>query len=486
MKRGFFILFGGLLTGLSSMTSFADDPWADTVVSYSAPNGVSGFTTASAALGAPIGLTESVPLNTVNTSPNVVSIGDTTGHLTLQFDTPVTDDPANSMGLDCIVFSNAFWIGGDENRKFQEPGVIEISQDGSNWFLIPGSRNLMYQAGNVPTIIEPAGGDNMGDPSLLGGAILNPNSSDGNPGNDGLEFNWGYADMAPVRAPYKDHYLRPDDPFAVGIGANSGGGDAFDIAWAIDNAGQPANLTDFSYIRFTTLVDRNMAVGVASSEIMAVADVPPNVDTDNDGLLDEFEINVIGTDPLRSENLVIYLNQPPYAGGNSPGNVLGTAVDSNNHSIILNANGPRASVTETTTMEISVPGSIPAGALPKMDYQPTTLIVDFSSTVTDFIAEELQAGFVSIKYMEADESGFNALTFEPFRFNGSGYDQIGISNIQVNRFNRSVSFRSQFSGTFLIGGVPGVTPLPAAPITTYVLWILFGVLLLWGAKKSHA
>jgi len=481
-----FSLAGVLVAVVWNSNAIADDPWADSVVSYSGPNANSGYTTPTAALGAPIGLTESVPLNTVNSSPNVVSIGDTTGHLTLKFDTPVTDDPGNSMGLDCIVFSNAFWVGGDENRKFQEPGIIEISEDGTTWYLIPGSRNLTYQSGNVPVIVETGGGDNSLDPTLMGGSILNPNGSDADPDNDLDEFNWGYADMTPVRAPYKDHYLRPDNPFEVGFGSETGGGDAFDIAWAIDNAGQPANLPEFSYIRFTTLVSRTMLVGILSSEIMAVADVPPSIDTDGDGLLDEFELNVIGTDPTRRENLTIYLDQPDYAGGNQVGNVLGKAVDTNGHSITLYANGARTSTTETTTLDVTIPGSIPPGSLIKSVFQPSNVIVDFSSTVTDFVVEELQSAFVSMKYTEADEVGFNALSFEPFRHNGSGYDQIGITGVQVNRNSRTIKFRSQFSGTFLIGGIPGVTPPPAMPLSSTLQWLLVACVLAYGVKRAYA
>jgi hypothetical protein len=30
--------------------------------------------------------------------------------------------------------------------------------------------------------------------------------------------------------PYKDNYLKPDNPFTIGIDLGTGGGDAFDIA----------------------------------------------------------------------------------------------------------------------------------------------------------------------------------------------------------------------------------------------------------------
>ena len=58
--------------------------------------------------------------------------------------------------------------------------------------------------------------------------------------------------------------------------SSSGGGDAFDIAWAVDSSGNPANLDGFDFIRIATAVDVNMGgLGEASSEIDAVADASP-------------------------------------------------------------------------------------------------------------------------------------------------------------------------------------------------------------------
>jgi prepilin-type N-terminal cleavage/methylation domain-containing protein/prepilin-type processing-associated H-X9-DG protein len=148
------------------------------------------------------------------------------------------------------------------------------------WYLIPGSRGLSYAGGVVPTIVEPAGAGNeeVGEELYLAGAIANPNWLDGDTANDETEFNWGYAELNPTLAPVDDNYVRPDDPRTVGVTPGSGGGDAFDIAWAIDASGALANRASFDFIRLTTLVDRNLqSVGEASSEVNAVADVAPVV-----------------------------------------------------------------------------------------------------------------------------------------------------------------------------------------------------------------
>jgi hypothetical protein len=84
----------------------------------------------------------------------------------------------------------------------------------------------------------------------------------------------------------EDFYTVPDDPMVVGISAGSGGGDAFDIAWAVDAAtGQPAALDRIDFVRITNPVDALLGpVGEWSAEIDAVAIVRPLADpADFDG-----------------------------------------------------------------------------------------------------------------------------------------------------------------------------------------------------------
>ena len=85
-------------------------------------------------------------------------------------------------------------------------------------------------------------------------------------------------------------YTVPDDPLTVGITPGSGGGDAFDIAWAIDpDTGLPADLPGFDSIRITNPTDMILPLFKEKSpEIDAVADVArdPFGDCDEDGDID--------------------------------------------------------------------------------------------------------------------------------------------------------------------------------------------------------
>lgn len=125
-----------------------DDPYADQVISYnSGTNAATGFVDPLTALGIPERFTgEGIfpSAVTVFNSPfgtdEIVSIGEG-GSLTIQFNTPVTDDPDNLFGIDLLVFGNAmFTFGGsgvgNPAGLFSEPGIIEVSVDGTTWFAV--------------------------------------------------------------------------------------------------------------------------------------------------------------------------------------------------------------------------------------------------------------------------------------------------------------------------------------------------------------
>ena len=259
-----------------------------------------------------------------------VSLGGFGGSITLGFEHTVMDDPANPLGLDAIVFGNAFWIG-NANRHWAECGYIEISRDANQnglpddrWYLIPGSHitdppgqferqtwdvdfaDPTYPPANAGWL--PSGSTGTWDTS---GYRLPPDIFDAlvvqNP--NGLlakqEGIYGYADFSPTLVlgdldgdnvvddsglTPEEFYTVADDPFTVGVTPGSGGGDAFDIAWAIDaETLEPADLVGFDYVRITNGVNRiDPAVGEASPEIDAVADVAPPLrgDADVDGDVD--------------------------------------------------------------------------------------------------------------------------------------------------------------------------------------------------------
>ena len=275
-----------------ALPTLAHAQFASRVVDYSPAPGqfVSdpAFNDPSRALGAPIG----GGLLTADLT-SLVTLGGFGGSLTLAFDTPVEDDESNPLGLDCIVFGSAFYVAGNENRRWAEAGLIEISYDTNangladdEWFTIPGS--ALAAPMTLPL------------PPAFNGPILENGSG------DDTEEHFGYADLSPTlllgdsdadnivddpNANPADFYTTPDDPATTGIDAGSAGGDAFDIAWAINPiTGTPANLTGFHFIRITTAVDHtNPVFGEVSTEIDAVADVRAIIsclaDANADGVL---------------------------------------------------------------------------------------------------------------------------------------------------------------------------------------------------------
>lgn len=246
----------------------------------------------------------------------VVTLGGFGGSITLGFDRRVVDDPKNPMGIDFIVFGNAFWVGGDPNRRWAEAATVEISLDANGngipddpWFVMPGSHLALPPAVHLDW---QTWDDDVADPTwpphqaswLPFGASgtwttwayrpppavfeVSPVLDNPNGPWATVEGVWGYADLSPTLVlgdltgnnaiddptitPDR-FYTVPDDPFEVGVSVGSGGGDAFDIAWAVDPAtGLPAMLPGFDFIRITTACNVvRTPFGESSAEIGGVA-----------------------------------------------------------------------------------------------------------------------------------------------------------------------------------------------------------------------
>lgn len=276
------------------------------------------------ALGWPAGGNPSDPDN-----GSQVSLGGFGGRIVLAFDSPVLDDPTHPFGLDAIVFGNAYWIAGDAARRWTEAATIEISRDANGngladdpWYLVPGSH--VGTPGFAASYVTKSWDDNLDDGALpplwppadetwippgvsgtwttsgyvLPGAVFNPFVTQNPAGSDPTrETVWGYADVSPGAArpddvPPEMFFTRPDNPLVVGLTLGSAGGDAFDIAWAVDPATwQPAGLDGFDFLRLTTAVDMvfvSPPLGEKSTEVDAVVAVAAGTlgDTENDGDVD--------------------------------------------------------------------------------------------------------------------------------------------------------------------------------------------------------
>lgn len=307
------------------------------------------------ALGPPIGGGTAAPDNT-----KVVTLGGFGGSITLGFGETVWDDPCNPFGLDVIVFGNGLWrpVSGqlNANRRFGEAGIIEISLDVNGnglpddpWYIIPGSSlpnaspaavpadSIQFQDWDSdpasPTPPSNAGWYPAGAPSqMMTGGYRLPSEFEvallDNPNGLSADFegHFGYADLSPVAVlgdltgdnivdvpgmEPAEFYTRPDNPFRVGLTPGSAGGDAFDIAWAVDPVtGERANLPGFDFIRISTGVNFIAGVlGELSTEVSGVARVRPDVlffDLNGDGcanLEDLYTFHSLGSDPENGADL---------------------------------------------------------------------------------------------------------------------------------------------------------------------------------------
>jgi hypothetical protein len=305
--------------------------FADAVAAYAPAPGqfvnTAAYNDPARALGAPVG-----GGTLAGDTSKVVTLGGFGGSITLRFSTPVLDDPCNPFGLDLVVFGNAFWVSGNANRRWAEAAVVEVSRDENGngladdaWFVMPGSHgplpiesqawdndagtptppaNLAWYPAGAPGTMTTMG---VALPALFDTQVLqNPNG----PGATS-EGVWGYADCSPtlllgdlngdnvVEAPSMsagEFYTSPDNPRAVGVTPGSGGGDAFDLAWAIDPAtGRPARPAAIDFVRITNGVNHVAgALGEVSAEIAAVSDVRPRegfFDRTGDGRADAEDLH---------------------------------------------------------------------------------------------------------------------------------------------------------------------------------------------------
>lgn len=312
------------------------NPFASRVLAFAPAPGQfvndADFNNSSRALGPPSGGGTNLADN-----GSVVSLGGFGGFIVLGFDQPIEDHPLNRFGMDFIVFGNAFWIGNDPQSRWAEPAVVEVSRDANAnglpddpWFLIPGSHltsadedrfTVTWDDDTTDDTYPPANEawippgefgawstNGLRLPSSLVDAVgrmrnpLAPSKAEG---------VWGYGDMSPTLVlgdlngdnavddpaiTSEEFYTVPDDPREVGVNPRSGGGDAFDIAWAVHpETGDPAALSSIDFVRISTAMHQDASsplLNELSAEIDAVADARPDFfgDADADEDLDLFDV----------------------------------------------------------------------------------------------------------------------------------------------------------------------------------------------------
>jgi len=236
MKNSLFVPLA--LAGLFVIPTLTRAQFAGSMVAYTEGSGVlSGYNDPTAALGAPstqtvdpdpvYGGTYPVdPFDAPYLSSQIVGVG-TGGSITLQFNTPIQNNPGNPFGLDFIIFGHAgfaedFSTGTAADGSLYTGGTsdvrVSVSADGTTFYTLNPLLTPMVD-GLFPT-------DGSGNPFLP----VNPALS---------AADFAGQDLDGIRALY----------------AGSAGGAGFSLSWAIDGNGQSVSLSSVSYVRLDVLDD---------------------------------------------------------------------------------------------------------------------------------------------------------------------------------------------------------------------------------------
>jgi hypothetical protein len=224
------------LAGLSLNPFVAQAQFASGVVSYNPGTGFSpNFTNSNAALGAPASGNGITPFAPPFLTSQIVSIG-AGGSLTLQFNTPIVNNPANAYGIDMMIFGNSFFVvtSGSGSSAITSGAIftstvstrVEVSADGATWLTL--DPNL---APNVGTLYPT---DGTGNPLV--------------PVNPALtSANFNGLNLSGIRSLY----------------ASSAGGAGFDLSWARDGNGNSVDLQSASFVRIDVLSGRTQIDAVS-------------------------------------------------------------------------------------------------------------------------------------------------------------------------------------------------------------------------------
>jgi hypothetical protein len=231
MKKKLFVSLA--LAGALFVPALTRAQFASGVHDYTEGSGVaSGYNDPTAALGAPSQVTPGIyggpvdPFDAPYLSSQIVGVG-TGGSLTLQFATPIQNNPGNPFGLDFIIFGHAGFIedfstGTAVDGSLYTGGTsdvrVSVSMDGTTFYTLNPALTPQVD-GLFPT-------DGSGNPCLPVNPALTAADLAG-------------LDLAGIRALYN----------------GSAGGAGFSLAWAIDSNGQSVSLSSVDYVRLEVLND---------------------------------------------------------------------------------------------------------------------------------------------------------------------------------------------------------------------------------------
>jgi hypothetical protein len=220
----------------AALTARAQDPYADSVVSYTPGTGINtSYENSAAALGAPASAaTITAPAYTTS---QIVGVGNG-GELTVEFDTPILNDPGDHAGgTDFTIFGNEFFTlsAGTIGGIYDHTGLtVWVSQDDVNFYQLAAPSGGAHGADDLfPT-------EGSGNTALPLSASLTLSSFTGETAAQALALYNG-----------------------------SAGGSSYSISWARDAEGNPVDLASISYVE----IEGSGGYGYVDS-IARVEDIP--------------------------------------------------------------------------------------------------------------------------------------------------------------------------------------------------------------------
>ena len=245
------------------------------------------------------------PVRTLGGSA-LITLGSFGGNVVYKYENPIKNDPNNPYGIDFIVIGNCFKNpGGTTSSGAAEPAAVMVSKDGETWYELAGSAYYLASSKHDVTVTyenpdtsfsgaadvpwtDSLGGSGVIPKNPFHNQSYYPNPSVYSAYQAGIGSNdtysaqsvsftgtmiesgfypFGYADShaestgAGNKA--QNPYVKDHDTFY--------NGDGFDLAWAVDEKGDPVVLDEISYIKiYNPVLSYDKGLGEKSPEIKTV------------------------------------------------------------------------------------------------------------------------------------------------------------------------------------------------------------------------
>ncbi len=228
------------------------------------------------------------------------SLGNFGGYATYYFEDGLTDDPANKYGVDFYIDGNAFKdTSTGTGLGSMEPGQVWVSEDGNTWYALAGSQHYTNAIWDYTVTYTKNGSGTHWSDNYGNSDTSVPNRTFSWPLTSVYFLNDALKDsdtitLSGILIPSVRGMVGPDDFSTYSSGAKFGYVDVmqngtnnpygynddytnessgFDLAWAVDAAGNPVNVSGKSFHYVKVVTASNIVAGAAnekSTEVLKV------------------------------------------------------------------------------------------------------------------------------------------------------------------------------------------------------------------------